>query len=138
MSNGQVTNSISEAPANLFDLSGGGTPDINPLQAEFASGAAMKDRNSVMGGLLIGADQFADDVSYETYEGLANVFNDHTIFKNEPLIDKDGFLNIPNPADDIFKTSVLMASTQDRTYHTQAAEDAFNRLFDPKKDPVAV
>jgi hypothetical protein len=133
MDSGQTTNSIAEAPTGLLDMDRGGSPNnsFNSLQNEFISMSA-KDNNSVMGGFLHGADTAVADGLQSTDDAIAKAIGgdrampvsiaEPTPKDNSGLISKEGqkeFLNIPNPADDI--------------YNSASAKDSFDRLFRSKE-----
>jgi len=133
MSIGQNINSASEAPANLLDMKGGGTPDVvsNPLQNQYISSI---DRNSTLGGLLSETDDAVAEGLHETDDGIAAfggskalpvTMTSHSAAENTGLISRENgkeYLNFP-PTQDI--------------YNTAAAKEVFNRLFDAKKTNAA-
>ena len=136
MSSGQNINSIAEAPVGVLDgKAGGNTAEANnPLLAEFTSGAVHHNKESAgaLGGLLAETDYGVEQLSHEADEGIANVMGDHTVYNGPELLSQEGskqFLNVPNPADDIYRTALANKAFNKNSSFDQ---ESFDRLFDAK------
>lgn len=142
-------NSIAEAPKDFLATQPGGTTGdgsaFASLQNQFLTdvfnGHSIKDNNSFMGGILAESDDATAAGFQEADDGVAAlggseksipVISASQTLNNSDIISAEGgkqFLTFSNIYDQFNKTP--------NPYNTPAAQDAFDRLFDAKKDPLA-